>query len=92
MAGIRSTAMEAVQPWQYEGVTGPRNVNLDTTLAKYFGIKEGMRLEFRMEAYNLTNSFMAAAPNVNVNSSLFGRSTSQGNRGRELQYCLKLQF
>ena len=79
-------------PWQYPGVTGPRFMNVDATLSKFFPIAEQIRLEFKMEAYNLTNSFMASMPNVNVTSSLFGRSTGQANRGRELQYTLRLHF
>jgi hypothetical protein len=79
-------------PWQYPGVTGPRFMNVDATLSKFFPIREQVRLEFKMEAYNLTNSFMAAMPNATVTSSLFGRSTGQANRGRELQYTLRLHF
>jgi hypothetical protein len=51
-----------------------------------------MRLEFKMEAYNMTNSFMAGPPNVTVTSSLFGRSTTQANLGRQMQYTLRLHF
>jgi hypothetical protein len=29
---------------------------------------------------------------MSVTSSLFGRSTDQQNRGREMQYTLRLQF
>jgi hypothetical protein len=80
-------------PWQYSGVTGPRSENIDATLSKFFALKgERLRLEFKMEAYNLTNSFMAANPSVSVTSSLFGRSTAQANRGREMQYTLRLHF
>lgn len=81
-------------PYQYEGLTGPSYWNLDTSLSKMFRIEERVRLELRMEAYNLTNSFFWANPNTSVTSSLFGRSTSQrqGNRGRELQYSLRLTF
>jgi hypothetical protein len=80
-------------PWQYPGVTGPRFANVDATLSKFFPLKgERLRLEFKMEAYNLTNSFMAGNPNMTVTSSLFGRSTTQVNRGREMQYTLRLHF
>ncbi len=79
-------------PWQYPGVTGPRFANIDATLSKFFPVTERVRLELKMEAYNLTNSFMASLPNANVTSSLFGRSTGQANRGRELQYTLRLHF
>lgn len=80
-------------PWQYPGVTGPRFGNLDATLSKFFPLPgERVRLEFKMEAYNLSNSFMASNPNMSVYSSLFGRSTGQANRGREMQYTLRLYF
>jgi hypothetical protein len=79
-------------PLQYEGVTGPKTWNIDMTLAKFFPITERVRLEFRMEAYNVTNSFMANMPNVDVLSTLFGRSTTQGNLGREFQYTARIHF
>ena len=79
-------------PWQYPGVTGPRFVNVDATIAKFFAVRERLRLEFRMEAYNATNSFMAKKPSTDINSSLFGRSTGQANIGRQIQYTLQLHF
>ena len=81
-----------INPYQYPGVTGPKFWNLDSTLSKTFPIKERVRLEFRFEAYNSVNCFVWADPNMTVTSSLFGRSTSQVNRGREMQYSLRLQF
>ena len=55
---------------------------------------ERYKLEFRFEAYNLTNSLMWANPNMTVGQATFGRSTAQatGNRGREMQYTLRLVF
>jgi hypothetical protein len=80
-------------PWQYPGVTGPRFANIDSTLSKFFPVRgDRMRMEFKMEAYNLTNSFMAGPVNTTVTSSLFGRSPAQANRGREMQYTLRLHF
>ncbi|MCC6858844.1 MAG: TonB-dependent receptor [Bryobacterales bacterium] len=80
-------------PYQYAGVTGPRFGNLDATLSKFFPLRgESLRLEFKMEAYNLSNSFMASNPSMDVYSSLFGRSTGQANRGREMQYSMRLHF
>jgi len=79
-------------PWQYPGVVGPKYWNLDSTLSKTFPIRERMNLEFRFEAYNLTNSFVPSNPDMTVTSSTFGRSTSQQNRGREMQYSLRLIF
>ena len=67
---------------------------MDGTISKTFPIKERYKLEFRFEAYNLTNSLMWANPNTTVGNSLFGRSTAQAttNRGREIQYTLRLMF
>jgi hypothetical protein len=81
-------------PQQYANITGPIFWNLDGTLSKTFPIKERYNLEFRFEAYNLTNSLMWANPNLSVGNSLFGRSTTQAttNRGREMQYTLRLVF
>lgn len=79
-------------PWQYDGLTGPREWNLDLTLAKYFSISEAVRLEVRMEAYNVTNSFMPADPEMRETHSLFGKSTAQANRGREFQYTMRIHF
>ena len=57
-----------------------------------FAIKERCNLEFRFEAYNLTNSFVPTNPDMSVTSSTFGRTLDQQNRGREMQYSLRLQF
>ena len=79
-------------PWQYPSLTGPGYWNLDTNLSKNFSLTERFRLEFRLEAYNLTNSFMLSDPNLGVLNSLFGRSTGQANYGREIQYTARLHF
>lgn len=79
-------------PKQYDGLRGPGSWNIDATLSKSFRLSERLRLEFRMEAYNLTNSIMWGSPNTSVTSSLFGRVTSQANRGRELQYAGRIHF
>jgi hypothetical protein len=83
-----------LNPFQYEGITGPIFWNADGTISKTFPIKEAYKLEFRFEAYNLTNSLMWANPNMTVGNSLFGRSTAQAvtNRGREMQYTLRFIF
>jgi hypothetical protein len=79
-------------PWQYAGLTGPGRIDINSTLAKNFRLSERFRLEFRLEAYNLTNSIMWSNPNTSVTSSLFGRVTSQANVGREVQYAARLHF
>lgn len=79
-------------PYQYEGLTGPRNWNVDTTLSKSFYVTERLRLEFRLEAYNLTNSFIPTDPVTSITSGTLGKSVNQANKGREVQYTLRLRF
>jgi len=83
-----------VNPWFIPGLTGPGYKNLDVTLAKFFPITERFRLEFKIEAYNISNTFDGADPSLSVTSSTFGRVVSQqsGIIGRQFQYNLKLHF
>ena len=79
-------------PNYYDGLTGPRNWNIDSTLSKQFRIHERYRVELRMEAYNLLNKIMWADPPVAINNALFGKVTKQSNTGREFQYTLRIHF
>jgi hypothetical protein len=64
------------------------------TLSKEYRIAEKIRFELRMEAYNLTNSFLGADPSTDVTSSLFGRVVNQraGTSGRQLQYSARFRW
>ncbi len=75
-------------PWSHSGVHGPRFSNLDMVFAKRTAISEKLDFEFRMESYNLTNSFMGANPSTDVNNGNFGRISSKlrTHFGREWQY------
>ncbi|MEX2264931.1 MAG: carboxypeptidase regulatory-like domain-containing protein [Bryobacteraceae bacterium] len=76
------------------GILGPGYKNMDLTLAKFFQLTERFRLEFKMEVYNVSNTFTGANPDLTVTRSTFGRVTTQptGINGREFQYNLKLHF
>ena len=78
-------------PWFVDGVRGPYFSNLDLTLNKKFNVTERIGLELRMEAYNLTNSFMGANPNTDVTNGAFGIVNSKlaTHSGRELQYSVR---
>lgn len=91
---VQTAFTPRLNPYQYEGVTGPTFWNADGTISKTFPIKEAYKLEFRFEAYNLTNSLMWANPTMTPGNALFGRSTAQAatNRGREMQYTLRFMF
>jgi len=79
-------------PYQYDGLTGPTNWNLDMTLSKFFRITERVQFELRLEGYNVSNSFIPSDPVTNVTSGTFGRTVNQANRGREFQYTARIHF
>lgn len=79
-------------PYQYPNLTGPRNWNLDATASKFFQVTERVKFELRLEAYNLTNSFIPNDPSTGFTAATFGRTTNQLNRGREFQYTARIHF
>jgi hypothetical protein len=58
---------------------------------KRTAITENVNVEFRAEAFNLTNTPPLGAPNVVLGSAGFGSITSAGDP-RVLQFGLKLNF
>ncbi len=64
---------------------------LDTGANKNFTIREGMRLQFRSEFFNILNKTNFSPPNATTTSSAFGtiRSTYAP---RQIQFALKLLF
>jgi hypothetical protein len=73
------------------GVKGPGYWQFDTALSRTFQVRESQRIEFRAEAFNLTNSTRLNDPIVDVGSSLFGRMTSAKDP-RIMQFALKYVF
>jgi hypothetical protein len=72
-------------------VRGPAFYQLDFGLHKDFGLwKEGRRLEFRAEAFNLFNRTNLTAPASSIGST-YGRITSTFP-ARQLQFGMKLVF
>jgi len=66
--------------------------NLDLSIFRQFPIRERMRLEFRFEMFNATNTPVWAVPVSNVDSPNFGQVTSTANTARQLQFGLKLYY
>jgi hypothetical protein len=76
----------------YTGVRQDLTKNLDFSLFKNFHIKERLGVEFRAEAFNITNTPVFAAPGTTVNGANFGIITGQSNVPRNIQMALKLMF
>ena len=66
--------------------------NLDISVFRNFTIGESKRLEFRMEAFNVTNTPVFAAPSNDVSDGNFGHVSSTLNTERQLQLALKFYF
>ena len=54
-------------------VEGPGNWKLDAALTRTFQIRESQKLEFRGEAFNLTNSLIPGNPTNSLSSNTFGQ-------------------
>ncbi len=72
-------------------VRGPGFRNLDLALIKRTSINERMKVEFRAEVFNLTNTPPLNLPNVVLGTPGFGSITSAGDP-RVLQLALKVLF
>ncbi|MFY9906834.1 MAG: hypothetical protein WAK62_16890, partial [Terriglobales bacterium] len=79
-------------------VRAPGTNNLSASIFKEFPLqfREGARLQFRAESFNVLNRVQFAAPNTTVPQpgqvSTFGITSSQANSPRILQLALKLYF
>ena len=71
------------------------NLNENLSLAKSIPIKEQLRVEFRVEAFNLFNRVRFGSGDINLQDQNFGKLTSSGdllNSPRQLQFALKMYF
>ena len=94
----------AVAPAPYAIGTAPRTIgscrtpgmsNSNLSLFKTFDIpklREGARLQVRLEAFNALNHTQFAAPNTTIDGGSFGQISSVAVSPREVQLALKLSF
>ncbi len=80
---------------------GPGFWEWDQSMFRRFPIAEGRQIEFRAEAFNVTNSTRLGNPDTNLSSGNFGKITSSANPygimtgnngGRIMQFALKYIF
>ncbi len=67
-------------------------MNLDYSLFKDFSPSEAFKLQFRAEAFNLSNTPQFDLPNPNVGSPAAGTITGTVGNPRQLQLGLRLSF
>ena len=72
-------------------IAGPGLWQFDMAVSRTFQLREQQKLEFRAEAFNVTNSFHMENPTVNLNSGNFGQVTSAKDP-RIMQFALKYIF
>jgi hypothetical protein len=70
---------------------GPGTWQFDMALSRTFPFREDQRLEFRGEAFNVTNSLIRENPNTTLNSNTFGQINSSRD-ARVMQFVLKYVF
>jgi hypothetical protein len=73
-------------------VYGPHQRHLDLSLFKTFTPVEALHVEFRAEAFNLTNTPSFSEPNVAFGTGAFGTIASTSIPNRVFQFALKLNF
>lgn len=78
---------------------GPGYANVDLSLVKDFPIREGIRVQFRGELFNIFNRANFSIPLLEIYNDAsgipeqsFGRITSTISTSRQVQFALKLVF
>jgi len=68
------------------------NLSENISLAKTISMTDGLRLDVRMEAFNVLNRIVWGAPNTDFNNNNFGLITTTANSPRQMQVGLKLYW
>jgi hypothetical protein len=71
---------------------GPALQYLDLSVSRNFLFTERMKLQFRAEAFNLTNTVAFGLPNSNVSGGSPGVITSLAADPRIMQFALRFSF
>ncbi|MDZ4797746.1 MAG: carboxypeptidase regulatory-like domain-containing protein [Bryobacteraceae bacterium] len=66
--------------------------NLDSGLMKNFAVTERVRVQFRWEVFNATNTPSLGDPNANFDSPDFGKVRGTVSTPRQMQFALRVSF
>ena len=72
--------------------SGPGFFNFDAAVSRRFQIREGMGLQFRLEAFSVTNTPQFSNPSADINSSDFGHIKGVDGGNRSLEMSLRFNF
>jgi hypothetical protein len=64
---------------------GPSQAFTDVSLSKTFRLFEGVKMLFKADAFNMTNTPVFYGPNTQIGTATFGQITSQANFPRVIQ-------
>ena len=73
-------------------VRRPWNLNENVSLGKSVRASTSMRVEIRVEAFNIFNRVVWDAPNTDFSSNSFGVVSRQFNTPRQMQLGLKVYW
>ena len=71
---------------------GPRQTNFDLSFFKNTVITERLKVQFRLDAFNIFNTPFFGFPNANSGAATVGQITSTNSDMRDLQFSLKVEF
>ena len=89
-AAFAQPALGTLGNMRRNNIEGPGNWQIDTAISRLFPIGE-TRIEFRVEAFNLTNRLIRLNPNTNLSQNVFGQITAAGDP-RIMQFAVKYVF
>jgi len=73
-------------------IKGPGFHKVDLALSRLVSVGATSNVEFRVEVFNLFNTFNWGLPNTNFGSGTFGRITTQAGDPRIMQFGIKYGF
>jgi hypothetical protein len=76
-------------PERIPGLRADQLDALDLSILKNVRTGQALRLQLRLEAFNVLNNVQFGAPNTTLGNASFGQVTSQANAPRQLQIGLK---
>jgi hypothetical protein len=73
-------------------LTGPGLFNLDAGVSRRFPIGERVGLEFRLEAFSVTNTPQFSNPNTDITNASFGKIKGVDGGNRSLEMSARISF